>query len=303
MSESVKTKCISYSLFGYGQKETESGFQFNSFLRGLMLCRRMNLLLYPDWAMIVNMDPVTYEAYRPLFDNIDIEIRIHEPAKLCKAMLWRLAPAWEKNRDGTWKWTHLLCRDLDSPATYREVQAVTHWMNKGTALHAITDSDSHNIPLMGGMIGFRPQHFCDRFGPTFNDMMMLAGNSGIDFGQKGTDQTFLNHFIYPSFAQPGSDNITQHYFYGMPNTFLRDYNTCNCKQVLGHVTGCPNDIETGLPFEMKESNETSGHIGAAGAYMTQLNRFFFKFRDRFEWLMEIEKQFPVFYWTKDGHYD
>lgn len=283
-----KTKCISYALFGYDYAKKESGFEFLSFLRGMMLCRRMNRLLYPEWEMIINTDQQTYDAFKDLFNNIDVIIRIHEPAKLCKAMLWRLAPAWDKNPDGTWKWTHLLCRDLDSPATYREVQAVQHWMNNGrTVVHAITDSVSHNIPLLGGMIGFKPQFFCDRFGPTWNDMIMLSGNSGIDFGQKGSDQSFLNHYIYPSFAQPGNDSITQHYVKGMPNTFLMDYHN-----------EIP-DLEVG-DFALRESNDTAGHIGAAGWYETQMFRFLHKHWDKFEDLAKAEEPYNnIFYWNNE----
>ena len=71
-------------------------------------------------------------------------------------MLWRLLPIFEYNVE------RIICRDTDSPLTYREAQMVKEWENSPKVVHAITDSVSHNIPLMGGMIGLT-KHFRDRF--------------------------------------------------------------------------------------------------------------------------------------------
>lgn len=139
-------KAISYSLFGYNKARQENCFDFNSYLRGLMISLRMNRLIMPEWVTVLNTDKSTYEAFKDLFDNCGIEVLIHEDAPLCKAMLWRLKPVYEM-KDGQWKYSHVLCRDLDSPITWREAKCVQYWLNKGTAIHAITDSVSHNIPM------------------------------------------------------------------------------------------------------------------------------------------------------------
>lgn len=281
-------KAISYSLFGYDRARHESCFDFNSYLRGLLISIRINRLIYPDWTICLNTDQATYNKFKDLFDRLPIKIEVHSNGvPLTLAMLWRLRPAFEKNEYNDFKYTHVLCRDLDSPSTFREAQAVQYWINRDKSLHAITDSISHNVPLLGGMIGVIPKYFTHRMGVnTWRDLINLKSN--YDWNRKGTDQDFLNEIVYPKFAQPGNDSITQHYILGMPNTFLSDYH--NKIQ----------DLELDISFEMKQSNDVCGHIGAAGYYETALFKFLKKHWNKFDDLIEAEKLYPnIFYWINE----
>lgn len=261
---------------------------------------RMARLIFPGWDIVLYVDEKTYQGFPDLWakvPNTKVFVLPEEP--LCKMMLWRMRPIfdWDSTND-TWKYSHVLCRDLDSPLTYRDAQAVQYWINKDKAMHAITDSVSHNLPLLGGMIGARPKYFTERVAQTFDSMIGL-GNT--NFSKKGSDQTFLNQYIYPRFAKQGEDSITQHYFNGMPNTFLSDFHTCLCSPVAGHIEHCENNTELPLHFELKESNSTCGHIGSAGAYSVAITNFLMKYRDQFDDIREIEKLYPdIFYWIKDG---
>jgi len=278
-------KGIVYSLFGYERGRAENCFDFNSYLRGLMICLRMNTLIYPDWKTVLETDENTYNGFKTLFDKlIEQEIIIIEinknNTKLCEAMLWRLKPIfWKKN-----KFTHILCRDLVSPATYREAQAVNYWVNqREKAMHAITDSISHDVALMGGMIGIMPEHFIHKTSCyTFEDLMK---KSNIDYSTKGSDQVFLNQNIYPMFAQKGNDSITQHYVLGFANTFLSDWHN----EI--------EDIDIGLPIELKETNDICGHIGSAGWYEPIASKLIYKYKSKFYEISEAEKEYPqIFYW-------
>ena len=289
-------KAISYSLFGYDRERAESCFDFNSYLRGLMLCLRFNRLIYPEWQSILNTDLATYQGFQPLFKHLeDTGVLIVKQNKngvqLCEAMLWRMKPLFHGG------YTHVLCRDLDSPSTYRERQAVQYWVDRETkAAHAITDSVSHDLPMLGGMIGFMPKHFTERTGVA--DFTALLNLKRMDFSSKGSDQTFLNNAIYPLFAEKGHDSITQHYFNGHGNTFLSDFRTCTCPPPSGHRSDCPNNYPIDLPEDLKESNSVCGHIGASGWYETATFRFLRNYADRFLDLKEIEKQYPsIFYWN------
>jgi len=274
-------KAISYALFGYGKPQNANCFTFDSYLRGLTINVRLNKLLYPGWDIVVHMDQATYDGFADLFNRIGIIVKIEKDAPLCLAMLWRLKPVFETEQ-GQWKYSHVICRDLDSPPTYREVQSVTQWISNDKAMHAITDSVSHTIPLLGGMIGIRPAYFNERVGATWDAMISLGHEN---YEHKGTDQNFLNRVIYPKFATPGSDSITQHYVLGMGNTFLQDYHA-----------SIP-DIMIGLPEELKESNSICGHIGAAGAYQAAQDKFLSKYWDKFSDILEAEKNYPkIFYW-------
>lgn len=294
-------KCISYSLFGYGLKKQldPNGFAFPSFMRGFMINVRLARLLFPDWQIVLHTDRLTYDAFDVLFDNAGIDVKIENPAPLCLAMLWRMKPIFEKKDDeDVWKYTHVICRDTDSPLTYRDAQAVQYWINRDKAVHAITDSVSHNLPMLGGMIGFRPDYFTERVGQTWEDMMAMG--NGIDFKRKGSDQTFLNNYIYPKFATPGSDSITQHYFLGHGKTFLSDFRTCTCPSTVGHDSHCINNTELPLHASLIESNSICGHIGAAGWYETATFKFLRKFKHRYEDLYELEQNYPdIFGWVKD----
>lgn len=286
---------ISYSLFGFGKERHRDCFDFHSYLRGLNICIRMNSLIYPDWNVVLNLDESSYNAYKDLFSRLReegfIKLKIWpDTDKLCEGMLWRMSPIFDKENE------IVLCRDLDSPATFRERQAVQYWMDNGKVLHAITDSVSHNLPLLGGMIGMRAGYFRERVGASswgeFRNMVRC------NLSEKGSDQIFLNDVIYPIFARHGSDSITQHYFNGHPNTFLSDFHTCTCPPTSGHSEKCPNNYTVPIPDDLKETNTVCGHIGASGWYETALFKFLRK--HSFSNLINIEKEYQkIFYWTND----
>ena len=296
-------KCVSYSLFGFDKERQDGCFDFSSYLRGLMVNLRMNRLLFPDFQTVLHIDEASYNAYMPLFTSLGESVRcvICEPAPLCKAMLWRLKPLFEKDAEGFQKYTHVLCRDLDSPATYREVQAVTYWLNRDKACHAITDSVSHDVPLMGGMIGFKTSYFLNHVIDNWEDFVT---KTGINYEKKGSDQDFLNRVVYPMFASKGSESIIQHYFLGMANTFLDGYLTCQCPQTVGHASTCHNNIEVSIPYNLIESNGCCGHIGAAGFYPAYTFNFLRKHAGQFDDILRAERLYPdLFYWTKDKTFD
>lgn len=288
-------KAISYSLFGYGKDKHKNSFDFNSYLRGLLLCIRMNRLLYPDWVNILETDKETYQAYKGLFDRLPIEVEINPHDVLTKAMLWRLRPVFNYQ-----KYSHVLCRDLDSLATYREAQAVQDWLNygkddrsKAKGAHAITDSISHTLPMLGGMIGFDTGLWpvmtgIEHYAHLFN----MDGVGSINFEEKGADQTFLNRYIYPKFAG-NNPSIIQHYVLGMRNTFLDGYKN--------QIPDIPVD---GVSEDMRESNDVAGHIGAAGWYNPPTFKFLQKHQDKFKDILNVEKSFPqIAYWVNDGTFN
>jgi hypothetical protein len=277
-------KLISYSLFGYNKERKENCFDFNSYLRGLMINIRLQRLIYPDWTIRLYTDHSTYNGFINLFSKLNIQIRIMpDNTQLCKAMLWRIIPAFEKDIEA------VICRDVDSPLTYREAQCVEYWLHREKIIHAITDSKSHNIPLMGGMIGIKPNYFVDRLGSNSWDDF-INSMSGYDI--KGADQDLLNRMVYPKFASQGSESIVQHYLLGMGNTFLSEWHN-----------SVPNLELPNVPVAMKESNEICGHIGAAGWYETATMKFLHKYWDRFADILEAEKEFNnIFYWTNEKSY-
>lgn len=287
---------ISYAIFG--KEETRHGgcFNFSSYLRGLMINLRLNRILFPGWDTVihVNNDTEHLEFFDSLRQLPNVRVVFCEPAPLCKSMLWRLKPVFELQA-GAWKYNHVICRDVDSPTIYKDVQAVTYWLGTNKAVHAITDSDSHTIPMMGGMIGFKPSPFTSITGTkTWEELLRIGDAYGFDYNRKGSDQDFLNRCVYPLVSQPGRDSITQHYFEGMPHTHLSDYHTCaQCpRKYSGHNEDCPNNIKVPIPDEMKESNCIAGHIGASGYAQQQTESFLRKYYDLFQDIRRFEE--PIY---------
>ena len=109
----------------------------------------------------------------------------------------------------------------------------------------------------------------------------------------------MNGVVYPKFAEHGRDSITQHYFWGMPNTFLSDCHTCNCPKGQGHLSGCRYDIAINIPEVLKESNSICGHIGSSGFYEPPMFKFIKQYWHKFGDILEIEKKNPdIFWWAK-----
>lgn len=300
------SKAISYSLFGYGKEKHPNGFTFDTYLVGLMLSIRLNRLVFPDWENVLETDNSTYTAFEPLFkylaDRNILQIEQNpDGAKLCEAMLWRLKPAFWVDKFGKWEFSHVLCRDLDSLHTYREAQAVQVWINNDKAMHAITDSVSHDVYLLGGMIGIRPDHFTSKTNiQSFSGLMSLCN---IDLSAKGSDQTFLNSVIYPMVGEKGHDSITQHYFKGRGPTWLSDFHSCNCwlyeSTPRAHRDDCPENTPIPLDDDLKETNDIAWHMGQSGWNQPHTLRIIEKHRDKFADLEAIEKEYKqIFYWIK-----
>lgn len=277
---------ISYSLFGYNQQH-ENCLEFKSYIRGLHLNIRVAQMLYPGWKVCVAIDEsVHYSPYRDYFTNLSLDnkldVYLQRTAPLCEMMLYRLLPMFII--DGhRMKYDRVICRDTDSLLSYRERQAVEYWQRGTKMAHAITDSVSHTITLMGGMIGFQSGPFRSRMSvQSFDDLMKLS--QGIDFTRKGADQDFLNRYVLPKVA----DSITEHFVLGHPQTFRGD-----CHNFIHDI-----DLkEIGVQDELKETNGYGYHIGGAGFQTDSVVKFLNKYGKDNEYWNELEKQYPaVFYW-------
>lgn len=279
-------KAIAYSIFGYDRILNNSWAEYETYIRGFFVNVRMNRVLYPNWQTVLNIDAQSYSPHRKLYDWLQnkgfIVMNIFPDSEpLCRAMLRRMSTVFAYTHPD-WIYTHVLCRDTDSVPTYREAQAVKQWIDEGKAAHCITDSISHNIPMMGGMIGFKPADLSSLMKiNTWDDLMKLG--AGIDFKRKGSDQDFLNKYVYPKVAE----SVTEHFVLGMRH---------NLPEVDGRHYSIP-DIPIDIDPVYKCTNDCSGHIGAAGYYEPPTLKFLNNvdpYRDEYA---VIERQFPkLFFW-------
>lgn len=110
-------------------------------------------------------------------------LRSYIPGKI-----WRFLPIGDELVD------IIASRDLDSPLTQREIDAVNDWLSSNKAWHVMRDHPLHVAPMLGGMWAFRPA-----FNRTFAENLrkkMLDRSSISRYGGVG-DQTFLTDNIWP----------------------------------------------------------------------------------------------------------
>lgn len=308
------SKAISYSLFGYNRERQANCFDFNSYLRGLHINIRFNRILFPEWVNVLNIDESTYNSkYKKIFDwHVEkgwLRLSIREPAPLCKSMLWRVATLFDYDHP-VWRYSHVICRDLDSIATYREAQMVQQWVDEDRAIHCITDSVSHTIPMMGGMVGFRPGYVNDLLKLNTNPEAawnkLLSFAPDIDYSRKGSDQDFLNRIIYPKCA----NNATEHFIKGRPHDLIegngRHYLAPSSipdwiMKVSDH--NLPNAFRAnhiGWSEHLKQTNLLAGHIGAAGFYEAPTMKFLYwedPYKDDYKELENMKEFAQIFYWS------
>lgn len=271
-------KYISYSIFG-----DPSSFEFNWYLRGLYFNLRMNKILYPDWMTQFNIERAIWFKYESLFHElsslIQYSVNFHDSVDKCTSMLWRMYEIFEGNyTNPIYNPTHVICRDADAITTYKEAQAVQEWIDSGLGFHSITDDPAHTIPIMGGMCGFRVDHFKQTF-PEYDTFEKLIGRDNLK--DHGSDQNLLMKKIYPK----AKGNMMGHFFKG-------------CKENVKIVRNSVSNQIPGVNPKLWESNNTCRMIGSPGVVDFELLRFFKRF-DNDPKFKEFEKKFPdLFYWTR-----
>lgn len=163
---------------------------------------REHFTLYPTWELVIHCDKdlsdsgycrvlkkLRDEGYITLV-TIPTQGQYHQNRWKCMMMLWRLLPLWNPSTD------YVFCRDADSMLTPRQLQCCLQFIQSGRIAHGINDNAAHDIPLMGGMCGFKSKDFSRMF-----ESLEKVVNSRYSEGEwqsHGTDQRFLMDHIWPS---------------------------------------------------------------------------------------------------------
>lgn len=293
-------KAISFSLFGYERGRFDNCFSHDSYVRGLHLNIRLARLVFPGWVVVLNIDQATYNSpYKKIFDwhvaKGFMRIKLFSNGEpLCKAMLRRLETVFDYTHPN-WTYSHVICRDLDSIPTYRDALMVQEWINEDKALHCITDSVSHTIPMMGGMVGFRPGYVNDLMkittepGQAFDRLMDMSG--GINYNVKGSDQDFLNRVMYPKLCT----NATEHFIKGRPHDLVEG----NGRHYSVPQIACESEFPINHQ-QLEETDRLAGHVGAAGFYESPTMKFLYyddPFKADYEELETMPEFDKIFYWA------
>jgi len=282
MTSSRTNKCVSLSLFGFGQEDKDC-HSFRSFLQFFSVNLRAYKFLFPDYDIVLYIDADSYKSHILYFGEIHkldfVKIWIMaEKEDLCKSMLWRLYPVFH--------YDYTICRDIDSLPTLKDWRCVEKWIQDGTKAHAISDSISHTIPLMGGMIGFKKYAFPNH----------ILQNPKFDFKRKGSDQDFLNQLVLPYV----NDSLSEFRFLGispMPNNhFAHDvgrFSTdTDCDKLVNHIGQGGYHLEETFNEILNRKYQGALNYYVRTPFLTK------EVAELNEFLLESEKLYPeTFYWT------
>jgi hypothetical protein len=273
-------KKIGYSLFTPPDLSRNTKFIFDKYLLGVYFNARMNNLLYPEWQTVVYLDDRLLAQYRAYcagltelgFNTVFEGIAGDRP--LWELVLSRIRPVFDPST------THVVCRDLDSIATYREAQAVQEWIDSGLACHAMADNVYHTAPLMAGMCGFDATQFRVIFREydTFESMV-----DGFDLERRGSDQWLLRERIWPKCRT----SALAHCLAGGTRSDAAVVNT-----------DIRPDPVRGVPPELSESNLVVGFIGQAGVNEMELLRFFQRHDEQQRFYDFEEEHRDICYWRR-----
>ena len=181
-------KIISYAIFGNNE----------NYWKYFPAMIRANLFLYKNWQIKIYHSNTINNCYygKTLLAMADAGMislkNMGEDDLHCKSMLWRMQPMWENDVEC------FLCRDIDALPTGRERATVEAFLELKVACHCINDNTAHTVPMLGGMIGFRPDLAKNRIKiDSFEQFKELYNSYSDDmWNTKGTDQTLLQEKIW-----------------------------------------------------------------------------------------------------------
>lgn len=168
--------------------------------RGIFFSNFFHSLVHAHWAVwgsdwwlqVAHDDRVketrAFRFLKELERNSLVRLRDCGTAKtLCGSMLWRMDAIYEEGAEV------VVVRDIDSLPMHRDRKMVEHFMGSRGQIHGINDSESHSIPLLGGMIAVKVEGFRAHFERKSWENIKDA----FDLREHGSDQKLLNQFVYP----------------------------------------------------------------------------------------------------------
>lgn len=169
------------------------GIFFINFLRSVI---RAHHAVWTGWELRIHHDDRVrafpyFKAMERMHESGLLKlVPMGESKQLCRSMLWRMEPLFDPEVDV------VICRDLDSLPMERDRVMVEAFICSRAIIHGINDSESHSIPMLGGMVGFKAKRF--------REVMPLEelrdSINAFDLSVHGSDQRFLNQVVHPRFA-------------------------------------------------------------------------------------------------------
>lgn len=139
-------RIISISLFGFEENTIFSRSQSLKFLHQLANEIKQN---YPDWILRIYHNSTIQNdiicSIECIYNHVDFcnVSSLENFDNYIPGKIWRFLPVGDELVD------IIASRDLDSPITQRELNAVNEWISSGKAWHVMRDHPQHHVPMLG----------------------------------------------------------------------------------------------------------------------------------------------------------
>jgi hypothetical protein len=179
-------KVVSIAAFGSGDK-------YLKYLPSFVLAHNNLFPMDEDWHLWLQLGSDVDDKWQALARAYQaaglLTIWTRTPEPLTKAMLWRLAPAFNQQVD------YVFCRDLDALPVPRDRAVCDQFIASGCFVHTVHDN-LHHVGLMGGLCGFHAPAFREVTGwKSLEDVTRVAAETDAAWSQHGTDQLVLNRLV------------------------------------------------------------------------------------------------------------
>jgi hypothetical protein len=268
-------KIVSIALFG--ERHAEYAKYLPAFVRG-----HLNLFpLVEGWRLRVHVDDVVLHGEHGrylarLFNTGLVDVASMGAAPLTRAMLWRMAPAFEEGVD------FAFCRDIDAPPMPRDRACCDEFIRvaveKKCSLHTIHDNVMHE-GIMGGLCGVYAPLFRDVTGLPSLERLYAAAEAtlgrAVPWEEHGQDQLALNRL----FLRVGGPRLFEHRFNGWHAGPRAQRPRSVGKYPCGGVSSPVPDVgsSTGKldhqPWRRDVADKLGNHLGCAGYDLVEAIRF------------------------------
>lgn len=166
-------KLISYSLYGSNPK----------YLNGAVMNSLLAREFFPEWHTRFYCGVDTPKSILKKLEKLGSQVSIQHNSWHPNGMFWRYLAS-----DDTC-YERIMFRDVDSRFTYRDVDAIKHWIESKRDFHIIRDHPYHMTRILGGLFSSNNP----------SKLSNLLIEKGREFGTRiGEDQRFLSKYVYPN---------------------------------------------------------------------------------------------------------
>jgi hypothetical protein len=165
---------ISFSVYGDKPKYLEGA------LRNAEQIKRF----YPDFTALFYLgDRISGNYAKKLLDR-GAKLSYMRSSQISNQMMWRFLAIEHANANV------VLVRDVDSRFSERETRAVKEWLKSDKLFHVMRDYPAHDVPIMGGMWGWKKPLKLGMFDNCVNWLRIPSNREQVD-------QVFLAELIWP----------------------------------------------------------------------------------------------------------